>query len=201
MNTFIGLNFLEITYLSHNDYLLVFYSCAKAYDQKSFFGLEIVLVDDEHDLNKTQPIFTKIWKCLKSENIQYGPNSPFRSSKQILRQKKVLVKFPDDLRFKPNDRYRTYYFQNFAKIRLWMLDSSVYKISKKNNTYYKQANQKIEYLVKLESPYSRESKLKYICLNFVGNILYMIDSKQIYTCDYEEGNFIVNIDFNLLACI
>ena len=172
--------------MSHNDNLLVYYSCANTPGDKSFFGLEIILLD-EYDSNKTEPIFSKIWRCSKTKSFAYGPNSPFRTAKTAMRQKNVLVKFPAELRFKPDYLLRMYYFQNSAKIRLWMLDYSEYLTLTKQNSHYKYAKIKIDYSAKLKPPYTRESKLKYSSLNFPGSILYMKEIKTIYTCDYDEG--------------
>ncbi len=184
--------------MSHNDHLLVFYSCSNTLNEKWSFGLEIVLVD-QYDSIKTQPIFSKIWKCLKGKTFAHGPNSPFRTAQNEMRQQKILVKFPAELRFKPDYLHKVYYVQNFVKIRLWMLDYSEYLTLNKQYSYYEKAKIKTEYSKMLKPPYSRESKLMFSSLNFPSSILYLRESKTIYTCDYDEGNYLVYIKQDLFS--
>jgi hypothetical protein len=162
-------------YLSHNDEFYVYYGC------RSFsyvIGFEIVLKDN-FDLNTDLIIFEKQWKCLNNSIRTNGINAI---------QKKIIVKFPFELKFKADYLLTNYYFHHLAEIRIWMLEiKSYFQAQTQIGNHYMNSKIKSNYLVNIVPPYSRPSIYEYVCLNFLSEIFYKIDKSIIYKSDYEQG--------------
>lgn len=168
---------MEKNFLEHNDLLLVSYSCAFS-EKNKIVGFELVLEDPEN-LSKYQ-IYSELWSCA-NKNTKLNSFSNF---------KKIVAKFPQELRFRPDFLTTSYYYHTAIKIRAWMLDVSEFKRLKKLNlitSAFDNSRIKTEISAKLLDPFSRPSKLTRSCLSFGYEILYKYELKNIYFCNIEEG--------------
>ncbi|CAF0704103.1 unnamed protein product [Brachionus calyciflorus] len=159
---FIRLYNLPNKQLEHNDIILISYSLSH-----NIGGLELALDFDLFD----HVVYSKIFNTSQTKRFQ-------------VEMEKIVIKFPYQLRCRPDLLNNKYFYQNKIFIRLWMLNRT--EAADKSNFYYKDAKVKTEYSVKLVDPYSRSSKIEKECLSFGSEILFYKELKNVYYCDLEQ---------------
>lgn len=155
-----------------DDTVLVSYSCPPS--TPSVLGFE-ALLDDTYS---KKIVFSVKWAC---SSVTDGIK---------LEYKEIRVQLPPRLQYKPDLLSREYEFQDRIKLRVWMLSVYEYKHIKRlvlPSRMFEKTMWRSQMTVKLDSPFSRPSRIANLCLDPLTAILYSIELKTIYQCDYEKG--------------
>jgi hypothetical protein len=176
-NEYVRIHELDRKYLSHDDTILVTYACSSM----KIIGFELALEDDDYP-DKDLIVYRLKWKC------------PIKSRSRFEGFKRVQVKLPLALRYRPDLLQRNYYPHTLIKIRCWMLswvefERLVYLNAK--NEMFKRALVRVEIRAKMKAPFSRPSMLDLMsCLNgaqLTNELVYKRELNEIYQCKFEQG--------------
>lgn len=164
---------LESKYLSHSEMILAAYSChhdPTRNTDKKIVGLDVVLEDSQDYPNEDVLVFRETWLC---DRASY---------------RRVEIKLPNELRFRPDLVNNVYYPHNYVKVRIWMMPLS--KFARKRRSIgahiFDIAEIRMEFQANIKPPFSRPSILSRVCLNFASEILHKSELKSIYQCPYEQ---------------
>jgi hypothetical protein len=146
-------------------------------------GFEILV---DNGVNRVETILTRLWPCINEKLAN-------KSLPSRVEQRQIVVHLPDRFRFRPDMlNSKDYSVVSKAKLRTWMMDKLTYDRLKKSGLDQKAYDKSFESMksqlfVKLQDPYSRSSRLSYVCLSFIDEILYKKELKSLYQCSREAG--------------
>ncbi|XP_050415891.1 protein sel-1 homolog 3 [Patella vulgata] len=123
------------TYIDSLSVLTLEYRCP----ENSVVGVEVVIHLNE--INSTIQTPHRYWKC--SQN--YGLN----------KKKKIRIKIPDAISFRPSISNKVYYRVFTSKLRAWIINKTQFEKSKDKQNVYVMASTKASYDVRIHEPYSR----------------------------------------------
>ncbi|ESO89489.1 hypothetical protein LOTGIDRAFT_165081 [Lottia gigantea] len=110
------------------------YSCL----QHSIVGTEVQILYAD---NKTTRTYTKFWKC-----TQPTP----------LRKRRIRIRLPNSVSFKPSRLNRAVVLVNSAKLRAWIITKEQLQQAKQNGDVFSAAKTKVFYDVKIPDVFSRK---------------------------------------------
>ena len=140
-------------------------------------GVEVVA---DINLEVSQKIFQKVWRCRKSE--EYSG----------MKFKKVKLKLPPEVAYNYNAFNKHVTMTSRSKVRVWMLDNEWWPSCYRNSDCYTKSSVKVSYNVKISPPFSRPFyKLCKQCKAWSWDIIAHLSSANIPSCPYEEGNYIL----------